>query len=59
MAKENAKKLEDSLAALLAYMQEVKVVIDTAFVKGGTESSRVLPEADPAMFLAWLQAELG
>ena len=33
LAKENAKKLEDSRAALLAYMQEVKVAIDSAFVK--------------------------
>ena len=59
LEKENAKKLEDSLAALLAYKQEAKVVIDTAFVKGSTESSRVLPEADPTVFSAWFQAELG
>ena len=55
----NAKKLEESRAALLAYMQEEKVAIDTAFVKGGVESSGVLPKADPAAFSAWLQAELG
>ena len=56
---ENAKKLEGSRAALLACMQEAKVAIDTAFIKGGAGSSGVLPEADPATFLAWLQAELG
>ena len=37
----------------------MKVAIDVAFVKGGVESRRVLLEADPATFLAWLQAELG
>jgi len=59
LAEENAKKLEDLCATLLAYIQEVKVAIVTAFVKGGAESSRVLPEADPVAFSAWLQAELG
>ena len=50
LAEENAKKLEGSRAALLACMQEAKVAIDNVFVKGGMESSRVLPEADPAAF---------
>ena len=50
LVEENAKKLEDSRAALLACMQEAKVAIDNAFVKGGMESSGVLPEADPATF---------
>ena len=59
LAEENAKKLEDSRVALLACIQEVKVAIDATFVKGGAESSRVLPEVDPSMFSAWLQAELG
>ena len=59
LVKENAKKLEDSHATLLACMQEAKVAIDTAFVKGDTESSGVLPKADLAAFLAWLQAKLG
>ena len=59
LVEENTKKLEDSRAALLAYMQEVKVAIDSTFVKGGMESSGVLLEADPATFSAWLQAELG
>ena len=59
LAKENAKKLEGSRAALLACMQEAKVAIDNVFVKGGTESSGVLPEADPVAFFAWLQVELG
>ena len=59
LVEENAKKLEDSRAALLACMQEAKVAIDNTFVKGGMESSRVLPEVDPAVFSAWLQAELG
>jgi len=52
LAEENAKKLEGSRAALLACMQEVKVAIDNAFVKGGAVSSGVLPEADPAVFSA-------
>ena len=59
LVKENAKRLEDSCAALLACMQEAKVAIDTTFVKDSAESSGVLPEADLAAFLAWLQAELG
>ena len=59
LAEENAKKFEDSCAALLACMQEAKVAINTTFVKGIVESSRVLPEVDPAVFSAWLQAELG
>ena len=59
LAEENAQKLEGSRAALLACMQEVKVAIDNAFVKGGVESSGVLPEADPVVFSAWLQVELG
>ena len=59
LEEENAKKLEDSRGALLACMQEAKVAIDVAFVKGGAESSWVLPEADPATFLVWLQAKLG
>ena len=59
LAEKRAKELEDSCVALLAYMQEAKVAIDIAFVKGGVESRRVLLEADPATFLAWLQAELG
>jgi vacuolar-type H+-ATPase subunit I/STV1 len=50
LAEENAKKLEGFRAALLACMQEAKVAINTAFVKGGMESSGVLPEADPAAF---------
>jgi len=58
LAEENAKKLEDSCAALLACMQEAKVAIDTTFVKGSMESSGVLPKADHAAFLAWLQVEL-
>ena len=44
--------MEDSLVALLACMQEVKVAIDAAFVKGVAESSGVA-------FSAWLQVELG
>ena len=59
LAEENAKKLEDSRAALLACMQEAKVAIDSAFVKGGVESSGLLSKADPAVFSTWLQAELG
>ena len=59
MAEKNAKRLEDSRAALLACMQEAKVVIDSTFVKGSMESSGVLPEADPVVFSTWLQAELG
>ena len=59
LVKESAKKLEDLRAALLACMQEAKVVIDSTFVKGSMESSGVLPEADPAAFSTWLQAELG
>ena len=59
LVEENAKKLEDSRAALLACMQEAKVAIDNVFVKGGTESSGVLPEADPVVFSAWLEVELG
>ena len=59
LAEENAKKLEGSRAALLACMQEAKVAIDNVFVKGGTESSGVLPEAAPAAFSLWLRAELG
>jgi hypothetical protein len=59
LAEKRAKELEDSSAALVACMQEAKVAIDAAFVKGGAESSELLPEADPAAFLAWLQAEVG
>ena len=59
LVEENAKKLEHSHAALLVYMQEAKVAIDSTFVKGSAESSGVLPEADPTMFSMWLQAELG
>ena len=59
LVEENAKKLEGSRAALLACMQEAKVAIDNAFVKGGAESSGVLPEAAPATFSLWLRAELG
>jgi len=40
-------------------MQEAKVAIDSAFVKGGVESSGLLSKADPAVFSTWLQAELG
>ena len=47
LAEWNAKKLEDSLATLLACMQEVMVAIDAAFVKGVVESSGVA-------FSAWL-----
>ena len=43
LAEENAKKLEGSRAALLACMQEAKVAIDDAFVKGGAESSGCYP----------------
>jgi hypothetical protein len=35
-------------------MQEVKVAFDATFIKGSAESSRVLPEADPTAFSAWL-----
>jgi hypothetical protein len=35
-------------------MQEAKVAIDAAFIKGGVESSRLLLEADPTAFSAWL-----
>ena len=59
LVEKNAKQLEDSRAALLAYMQEAKVAIDTAFVKGCPKSSGELPDADPAAFSTWLQAELG
>jgi hypothetical protein len=55
----SAKELEDSCAALLACMQEAKVAVDVAFVKGGAEPSGVLPDVDPSAFSAWLQAELG
>ena len=50
LAEENAKKLEGLRAALHACMQEAKVAIDNAFVKGGAESSGVLLEGDPAAF---------
>jgi hypothetical protein len=40
LEEENAKKLVDSCAALLAYIQEAKVAIDTAFVKGGAGVKR-------------------
>jgi hypothetical protein len=53
LAEENAKKLEGLRAALLACMQEAKVAINTAFVKGGMESSGVLPEADHGSSGAW------
>jgi hypothetical protein len=59
LAEKNAKKLEDSHAALLACMQEVKVALDAVFAKGGAEPSEVLPDADPAVFSARLQAKLG
>ena len=59
LVEENAKKLKDSRAALLAYMQEAKVAINSAIVKGGVKSSGVLPEADLVVFSTWLQAELG
>ena len=51
LAEARAKELEDSRAALLACMEEVKVIIDAAFVKGGARSSEALPEADPVAFL--------
>ena len=35
----NAKRLEDSRAALLACMQEAKVAIDAVFAKGGAKHS--------------------
>ena len=41
LVEENAKKLEDSCGALLACMQEVKVAIDSTFVKGGAEEQGV------------------
>ena len=59
LAEKTAKRLEDLRATLLACMQEAKVAINSAFVKGGAESSGVLPEANPTTFSAWLQAELG
>ena len=59
LVEENAKKFKGSRAALLTCMQEAKVAIDNAFVKGGVESSGMLPEADPVVFSAWLQVELG
>ena len=59
LADKNAKKLEDSRAAWLACMQEAKVAINSAFVKGSAELSGVLPEANPTTFSMWLQAELG
>ena len=59
LVEENAKKFKGSRAALLTCMQEAKVAIDNSFVKGGVESSGVLPEADPVVFSAWLQVELG
>ena len=59
LAEKNAKKLEESCAALLACMQEAKVALDVVFAKGGVEQSEVLPDADPMAFSAWLQAELG
>jgi peptidoglycan hydrolase CwlO-like protein len=40
LAEENAKKLVDSCAALLACIQEAKVAINTAFVKGGAGVKR-------------------
>jgi len=44
LADKNAKKLEDSRAAWLACMQEAKVAIYSAFVKGGVESSLSCPK---------------
>jgi len=44
LAEENAKKLDDSRATLLACMQEAKVAIYSAFVKGGVESSLSCPK---------------
>lgn len=58
LAEKNAKKLEESRSALLACMEEAKVTLDAIFAKAGTEQSEVLPDADPALFSAWLQAEL-
>lgn len=51
--------MADSKAALLACMKEVKVVIDSAFAKGGVDQSEALPEADPIAFSNWLSAEIG
>jgi hypothetical protein len=58
LAEKNAKRLEDSRAALLACMQEAKVSLDAVFAKGGSEPSEVLLDAEPVAFLVWLQAEL-
>ena len=54
----NAKKLEESCVIVLACMQEVKVALDSVFAKGGMEQSEALSDADPAVFLACLLAEV-
>jgi hypothetical protein len=59
LAEKNAKRLEESRATLFAYMQEAKVALEVVFAKGGLEPSKVLPDAEPAAFSTWLQAELG
>jgi len=59
LAVKSAKKLEDSRAALLPCMQEAKVALDVVFAKGSMNPSEVLPDADPAEFLAWLQVKHG
>jgi hypothetical protein len=40
-------------------MNEVNVLIDNAFKKGGTDPSEALPDADPLAFSGWLCTEIG
>jgi hypothetical protein len=40
-------------------MQEAKVALYAIFAKGNAEQSEALPDANPMVFLVWLQAKLG
>lgn len=55
----NAKRLEDSRAALLDCMREAKVDLDEVFARAGSEPCDNFPDADPAAFSVWLKAEVG
>lgn len=55
----NGQKLEDSRAALLTFMQEVKVALDVVFAKASSEPCEELLDADHVVFSAWLKAKVG